>query len=349
METLSNINKEIIVHNYTKKFRLKFLILCVALSIIFLLLDILIGSKSLSLSQVFFALMNQDNSSSSIIVWDIRMPMSLMAPLVGGALAVSGSQMQTTLNNPLADPYTFGLSAAASLGAGLVITNVIYIPSIPQVYQISAMAFIFSIGTMLILSFVSSIPRISIEGVMLFGVALMFSFDALLIMVQYIASDMQLQTLTFWKMGSLARGSWLKIEVLVIIIPIILFILLKDSWKLSILKMGDNRAQSMGINVKYLRTKNLLLISILTALSVSFVGAIGFIGLIAPHITRMLIGEDQRFFIPASFLIGAISLELASIASKTILPGIILPLTVVMSLVGVPFLVFLIIKSGGKF
>lgn len=177
----------------------------------------------------------------------------------------------------------------------------------------------------------------------------MFTYDALLIMIQYISSASQLQTLTFWKMGSLSRGTWDKIEILAVLVPIILVYIMKDSWKLSALKMGEFRAKTLGVNVKLLRVKNLFLISILTSLSVAFAGAIGFVGLVSPHITRMLIGEDQRFFIPSSFFVGAILLELASIASKVLMPGIILPLTVVMSFIGVPFFVFLIIKKGGKF
>ena len=275
--------------------------------------------------------------------------MSLMAPLVGGALALSGAQMQTTLNNPLADPYTFGVSAAAGFGASLVMTNIVSVSFIPVQYQVAAMAFIMCLLTTFMIAGVSAIKRISIEGVMLFGVAIMFAYDSLLTMMQYIATETQLQTLVFWHMGSLDRGSWEKIAILAILLPIVLAIMMKDSWKLSSLKIGQERAESMGINVKRLRIKTLLLVSVITSLSVAFVGAVGFVGLVAPHIARMILGEDQRFFLPASFLLGAVLLELASIASKSIMPGIILPLTVVMSMVGIPFFIFLIVKKGGRF
>ncbi|MGR5281285.1 FecCD family ABC transporter permease [Photobacterium damselae] len=321
------------------------------MSIVFLITDILIGSQGLTLHQVLSALFHPTSSSiaSRIIVWDIRMPMSLMAPLVGAALALAGAQMQTTLHNPLADPYTFGISAAASFGASLIITNVIAIPWIPSQYQVAFMAFIMCLGTTFLIAGISTIKRISIEGVMLFGVAVMFAYDSLLTMMQYIASETQLQTLVFWHMGSLDRGSWGKIITLAIVLPIVIFLMMKDSWKLSTLKIGNERAETMGINVRKLRIKTLVLVSVITALSVSFVGAVGFVGLVAPHIARMILGEDQRFFLPASCLIGAVLLELASIASKAIMPGIILPLTVVMSFVGIPFFIFLIIKKGGKF
>ena len=321
------------------------------LSILCLIADIFIGSQGLTLAQVINGIFRPQHSelATQIIIWDIRMPMSLMAPFVGAALALAGAQMQTTLNNPLADPYTFGVSAAAGFGAALVITNIITIPFIPTQYQIATMAFVMCLLTTFMIAAISSMKRVSIEGVMLFGVAIMFAYDALLTMMQYVATETQLQTLIFWQMGSLDRGSWEKITILAILLPTILVIMMKDAWKLSSLKIGQERAESMGINVSRLRIKTLLMVSLVTSLSVAFVGAIGFVGLVAPHLARMILGEDQRFFLPASALLGAVLLELASIASKSLMPGLILPLTVMMSIIGVPFFIYLIIKKGGKF
>lgn len=318
------------------------------LTILGLITDIVVGSHGLTFSQVFKAIFMPHHASlsSRIIVWDIRMPTSLMAPLVGGALALAGAQMQTTLNNPLADPYTFGVSAAAGVGASLVITNLVALPFIPSQYQVMVMAFIFCLATTFLIAGISSIKRIGIQGVMLFGVALMFGYDSILTMMHYIASENQLQTLIFWQMGSLQRSDWGKIVVLAVVLPVVLIIMMKDAWKLSALKMGSDRVQILGVNLGRLRLKVLVLVSIITSLAVSFVGAIGFVGLVAPHIARMIVGEDQRFFLPSSFLVGAFLLELGSIASKSIIVGIILPLTVVMSMVGIPFFIFLILKKG---
>lgn len=348
---MSSIALELAAHRTRNQKKKIALAIFFVMSIVCLIADILIGSQGLSLYQVLNAIFHPLSSDivSRIIVWDIRMPMSLMAPLVGGALALAGAQMQTTLNNPLADPYTFGVSAAAGFGASLVITNVVSISFIPTEYQVAFMAFIMCLLTTFMIAAVSSLKRISVEGVMLFGVAIMFAYDSMLTMMQYIATETQLQTLVFWQMGSLDRGSWEKITILAILLPIVLAIMMKDSWKLSTLKIGQERAESMGINVNRLRVKTLLLVSIITSLSVSFVGAVGFVGLVAPHIARMILGEDQRYFLPASFLLGAVLLELTSIASKSIMPGMILPLTVVMSMIGIPFFIFLIVKKGGKF
>lgn len=346
-----HINKALTVHHLRIKKKKLALLIFFLLSLIGLIADILIGSHGLTLSQVLSGIFHPDSSDivTQTIIWDIRMPMSLMAPFVGGALAIAGAQMQTTLNNPLADPYTFGVSASAGFGASLIITHVISIPFIPEQYQIAIMAFVMCLLTTCMIAGISSIKRISIEGVMLFGVAIMFAYDGMLTMMQYIATETQLQTLIFWQMGSLDRGSWEKIITLALLLPVIMAIMMKDAWKLSSLKVGQERAESMGINVNRLRIKTLLLVSLITSLSVSFVGAIGFVGLVAPHIARMILGEDQRFFLPASFLLGAVLVELASIASKSIMPGIILPLTVMMSIIGVPFFIFLIIKKGGRF
>ncbi|SMY16346.1 FecCD family ABC transporter permease [Photobacterium aquimaris] len=348
---MSSLLLELNIHNTRNRNKKVALAIFLVLSIVCVIADIFIGSQGLTFTQVIHALIHPQTSdiASKIIVWNIRMPMALMAPLIGAALALAGAQMQTTLNNPLADPYTFGVSAAAGFGASLVITNVIAIPFVPAQYQIALMAFIMCLLTTFLIAAISSLKRISIEGVMLFGIAVMFAYDSLLTMMQYVASETQLQTLVFWQMGSLDRGSWEKITVLAIVLPIILLIMMKDAWQLSTLKIGHERAQAMGINVKRLRIKTLLLVSVITSLAVSFVGAVGFVGLVAPHIARMVLGEDQRYFLPASCLVGAVLLELASIASKSIMPGIILPLTVVMSIIGIPFFIYLIIKKGGRF
>ncbi len=345
---MSSVHPSLLIHYRKNKRKQWALVIFFILTICGLIADIVIGSHGLTLHQVLMAIFYPSHSSlsSRIIVWDIRMPMSLMAPLVGGALALAGAQMQTTLNNPLADPYTFGVSSAAGVGAALVITNIVSIPFIPAQYQIVVMAFLFCLMTTFLIAGISSIKSMAIEGVMLFGVALMFGYDSVLTMMHYIASENQLQTLIFWQMGSLERGSWGKIIILAIVLPVVLIVMMKDAWKLSSLKMGSERVKVMGINFTRLRLKILVLVSIITSLAVSFVGAIGFVGLVAPHIARMIVGEDQRYFLPSAFLIGAFLLELGSIASKSILVGIVLPLTVVMSMVGIPFFVYLILKKG---
>ena len=179
-------------------------------------------------------------------------------------------------------------------------------------------------------------------------IALVFTFNALVSIMQFVADEDTLQGLVFWTMGSLARASWEKLAVLAAAMAIVLPWSLRRAWQLTALRLGEERAMSFGIDVRRLRLGSLLRISLLAALSVAFVGPIGFIGLVAPHISRLLLGEDHRFYLPGSILIGGLVLSLASVASKNIIPGVILPVGIVTSLVGVPFFLSIVMRHRGS-
>lgn len=315
-----------------------------------LLLDFTLGPSGLSLQTIIETLLHpaSANSGTRVIVWDIRLPYAIMAILVGMALGLAGAEMQTILNNPLADPFTLGVSSAAAFGAALAIVLGIGIPGVPDQWFISANAFFFSLIAALLLDGISRWTRVSSAGVVLFGIALVFTFNALVAMMQFIATEDTLQGLVFWTMGSLARASWEKLGVLLLVFVVVLPVSLLSAWKLTALRLGEDRAVSFGIDVRRLRLTTLLRISIASALSVAFVGPIGFIGLVAPHISRMLFGEDHRFYLPGSIMIGALVLSLASVASKNIVPGVIIPVGIVTSLVGVPFFLSIILRNRGK-
>ncbi|PXW37933.1 iron complex transport system permease protein [Klebsiella oxytoca] len=299
------------------------LALGIALAIIVsLLLDFTFGPAGLSLTELWQSLLHPASVSpgTRIIVWQIRLPYALMALLVGMALGLAGAEMQTILNNPLASPFTLGVSSAAAFGAALAIILGISIPGVPSSWAM----------------------------VVLFGIALVFTFNALVSMMQFIADEDTLQGLVFWTMGSLARASWEKLLTLALAFVIVMLWSMRSAWQLTALRLGEDRAMSFGIDVRRLRLSSLLRISLLSALSVAFVGPIGFIGLVAPHIARMLFGEDHRFFLPGSVLTGGLVLSLASIASKNIFPGIIIPVGIVTSLVGVPFFLSIIVRHRGS-
>lgn len=185
--------------------------------------------------------------------------------------------------------------------------------------------------------------RVATSGVVLFGIALVFTFNALVLMMRFIATEDTLQGLVFWTMDSLARASWPKLTIMSAAFALILPWSMFSAWKLTALLLGESLAISFGIDVKRLRLSTLLRISILSALAVAFVGPIGFIGLVAPHIARLIVGEDHRFYLPASALLGALVLSMASVASKNIVPGTLIPVGIVTSLVGVPFFLSIII------
>ncbi|HGM5804340.1 TPA: FecCD family ABC transporter permease [Serratia marcescens] len=315
-----------------------------------LLLDFTMGPSGLSLSSLWQTLLDPAaaDAGTRVIVWDIRLPYALMAVVVGFALGLAGAEMQTILNNPLASPFTLGVSSAAAFGAALAIVLGIGIPGIPVQWFISANAFIFALFAALMLDGITRWTRVATSGVVLFGIALVFTFNALVSMMQFIASEDTLQGLVFWTMGSLARASWDKLGILFGVFAVLLPLSMMSSWKLTALRLGEDRAVSFGIDVRRLRLATLLRISILSALAVAFVGPIGFIGLVAPHIARMIFGEDHRFYLPASALIGALVLSMASVASKNLVPGVIIPVGIVTSLVGVPFFLSIILRHRGN-
>lgn len=315
-----------------------------------LCLDAILGPSGLTLSALWHTLLHPaaTDAGTRLIVWEIRLPYALMALLVGMALGLAGAEMQTILNNPLASPFTLGVSSAAAFGAALAIVLGIGIPGIPQAWFIPANAFVFALFSALLLDAITRWTRVATSGVVLFGIALVFTFNALVSMMQFIADEDTLQGLVFWTMGSLARASWQKLGVLAVVFICVWLWSMRSAWQLTALRLGEDRAMSFGIDVRTLRLSSLLRISLLSALSVAFVGPIGFIGLVAPHIARLLFGEDHRFYLPGSMLTGGLVLSLASVASKNIIPGIIIPVGIVTSLVGVPFFLSIILRHRGE-
>ena len=160
---------------------------------------------------------------------------------------------------------------------------------------------------------------------------------------QYMASPEALQNIVFWTMGSLAKANWINISIVLLVLVIMLPLMMRESWRLTALKLGDEKASGLGVDVESLRVKVFAFISIITAVAVSFVGTIGFIGIVGPHIARMLVGEDQRYFLPLSAVCGMAILSLASIASKMLVPGAMFPIGIVTAIIGVPFFFSLVL------
>ncbi|BCQ35768.1 MULTISPECIES: FecCD family ABC transporter permease [Erwinia] len=347
-----NIPPEGVMGRYHQLLRHRLLIMAVLVLAIAasLVLDFTLGPSGLSLQVLWQTLLSPEtvDAGTRVIVWDIRLPYALMAVVVGLGLGLAGAEMQTILNNPLASPFTLGVSSAAAFGAALAIVLGIGIPGIPDQWFISANAFVFALLAALMLDAVTRWTQVSTSGVVLFGIALVFTFNALVSMMQFIASEDTLQGLVFWTMGSLARASWEKLAVLCVALLILVPFSMLSAWKLTALRLGEDRAVSFGIDVRRLRLVTLLRISVISALAVAFVGPIGFIGLVAPHIARMIFGEDHRFYLPASALTGALVLSMASVVSKNLISGVIIPVGIVTSLVGVPFFLSIILRHRGS-
>lgn len=311
------------------------------------LLDLALGPASYSVGDVVRALLRPDSAPAQVrvVLWEIRMPVALMAVAVGAALSLAGAQMQTILNNPLASPFTLGISAAASFGAALGLAFGLKLFPVAVDYMVPLNAFVMAVLSAMLIHMLSTRRGVTAETIVLLGIALVFTFNALLALVQYFASEQAVAAVVFWTMGSLTKATWPKLAVVCVAILVMLPVFARRVWQLTALRLGDDKAASFGIDVPRLRFQTLVMVSLLAAFPVAFVGVIGFIGLVGPHIARMLVGEDQRFFLPASLLAGALMLSASSVVSKTLIPGAIFPIGVVTSLVGVPFFISLILRG----
>ncbi|KJX86854.1 Vitamin B12 import system permease protein btuC [Agrobacterium tumefaciens] len=209
-------------------------------------------------------------------------------------------------------------------------------------YMVPINAFIMAMIAALFIHFASTMRGVTVETIVLLGIALVFTFNAALSLLEYLASEQALAAVVFWTMGSLTKATWDKVYITAAILVVTVPLFMRQAWALTALRLGDDKAASMGINVRRLRLTTMLTVSLLAAIPVSFVGTIGFVGLVGPHIARMVVGEDQRFFLPGSIICGALLLSATSVISKILIPGAILPIGVITALVGVPFFFALI-------
>ena len=314
------------------------------------LIDILTGPAMLAIDDVVAALMGADSAPAmtNVIVWDIRLPMTLMAIVVGAALAMAGAIMQTILGNPLASPYTLGFSAAAGFGAATVILTGVTLPILAWL-TVPAAAFASTAVAAALVYGLARARGMTPEVMILAGIATLFLFQSLQSMVQYMASPEVLQAIVFWLFGSLLKASWDNLPITATILALCTVAILPDIWRLTALRMGDDRAAAVGVNVTRLRVRMFVIVALLTAGAVAFVGTIGFVGLVAPHVARGFVGEDQRFLLPMSALSGAIIMTGASILSKLISPGSVIPIGIVTAILGVPFLFGLIVIGKRRY
>jgi iron complex transport system permease protein len=333
MTLISNVPDDAVttlVDNYSHRTYRRILLLvgAVTLLIITVLIDIMTGPASLSFTEVLSIIFNPSDApiQHKVIVWDLRLPIALMAVCVGAMLGVAGAEMQTILNNPLADPFTLGLSSAASFGAALAITLQWSLIPGAGVFFVTGNAFAMAMITSMALYAFTRLRGVTPEAMILVGIAMMFTFNALLALLQYSASELELAQIIFWQLGSLARASWGKVLTCVIVLAIVVPYFMSRSWALTALRMGEEKAASLGVNVSFLRLTVLAGVSLLAAVAVSFVGAVAFVGLVGPHIARIVVGEDQRGFLPFSALAGALIMSGTSIASKAITPSVIYPI-----------------------
>ena len=306
-----------------------------------------IGSSGMSLKDIIVVLWQGPGVKSieTSIIWNIRLPMTLICLTVGASLGLAGTQMQTILANPLASPYTLGVSSAAGFGAAIAFISGFPFKNMPWV-NAPFMAFMMTLTGTMAIYFLGKVKGMRAQSMVLFGIVTHFFFQALLSLVQFRSTPEVAGQIVYWMFGSLLKATWVGVFASGFIFILCALLLSRYAWKLTALSAGEERAKSLGIDTDRVRLHVFLISSLLTAGAVAFVGTIGFIGLVAPHFARYFAGEDQRYLAPMASLFGVLLITFASILAKLIIPGIIIPIGIVTSLVGVPFLVFLIIRKG---
>ncbi len=281
-------------------------------------------------------------ASFTTIIMKIRLPRVILAVITGMGLAVSGTVFQGIFRNPMANPYVLGISSGAAFAVSLSLILGMQLTFMGMT-AVSVSAFAGGIGTAFIVYFLSGNGR-STFSLLLSGIAMNFFLSALTSLVMYLNRD-QIENIVYWTMGSFNAASWEKIIIsgpVVIAGSLILIIFSKD---LNIMTMGDDTAKSLGVNVRSKRLLFLIISTVITAGAVSVSGVIGFVGLIIPHIMRILTGPDHRTLLPVSMVAGGIFLLISDTLARTVLSPTEIPVGIITSLFGAPFFIFLLARG----
>ena len=312
-----------------------------------------VGSSNMTFTDGLNALLGNGSRAHSRIIWNIRLPRVLAAIIAGAGLSIAGLVMQTNLNNAMAAPSTLGVSNAAVFGANLSIiafaggflstgNNLSNFDVGANPYATSVMAFVFSALSVLLILAMCTLRSFSPNVVVLAGIAIGSVWTAATTILQFYATDVGLSAAVIWSFGDLGRATYRTDGIMfaVVLAGVIFFMLM--SWKYNALLSGEATAKTMGVHVEKLRFVSLLLASLITAACVSFLGVIGFVGIICPHVTKKLLGQDHRMTIPVSVLSGSLLLLLADTLSRSMGGGSALPVGAITSLLGAPFFIAII-------
>jgi len=318
-----------------------------------------VGSSRMSLEDALDALLGGGTGAQSRIIWKIRVPRVLAAVIAGAGLSVAGLVMQTTLNNAMASPSTLGVSNAAVFGANLSIiafaggflstgNNFNSFDAGANPYATSLLAFVFAGVSVLLILGLCTFRAFSPNVVVLSGMAIGSVWTAATTILQFYATDVGLSAAVIWSFGDLGRATYRTDAIMAAVVAVGVVYFLAVSWKYNALLSGEATAKTMGIPVERLRFVSLLLASLITAACVSFLGVIGFVGIICPHVTKKLLGQDHRIAIPMSCLTGSLLLLLADTFSRSVGSGSALPVGAITSLLGAPFFIAIIFgRKGG--
>lgn len=337
--------------------RMTFILGLGAILLLLAIVSISVGSVSIPLRDVVGALFLGEEGLYNTIIWNMRIPRVIVGAIAGASLAIAGATMQCILRNPLASPYTLGLSQAAAFGASFAIvvfgagtmqsastTSVL----INNPYAVTLCAFAGALLGTAIIILLSALTRVTPEAMILAGVAIGSIFSAGITAMQYFADSVQLSSMVYWTFGDLGRSTWDYVGILLLVSVPIFCLFIYNRWNYNAIDAGEETARSLGINVPRVRMIGMVCSSLLAAVVVSLMGIIGFVGLLAPHIVRRVIGGDNRYLLPASALAGAIILMGSDTLARTIVSPLVLPVGVITSFLGGPLFIYLLIRGYRK-
>lgn len=340
-------------YNVAKAKKIAIILILLALVFLFFVVSVFVGSGTLSFKEVFLAIFNKGSETARLIVRRIRFPRVIAALIAGGGLAVSGLVMQTVLKNPLASPTTLGVSNAAVFGANFAIivvgagafhsTHGSWL-SISNPYLVSTFSFLSAIiaaGSILLLA---RLKNLNASAIVLAGVAVSAIFQAGTTLIQYFASDTQVASAVYWTFGDLGRASYKTDFIMFIVVAVSTLFFFLKRWDFSAMSGGLAYAKTLGVNTRFMTIMSLLLASLITSVTVSFLGIIGFVGLTAPQFMKRIVGDDYRYLLPSSFLAGALLLLISDILGRLPIFGTSVPVGVVTSLIGGPVFLAILLR-----
>lgn len=340
---------------YTRK-KVLFIIGCAVILFVLSIFTIRLGDTGLNYWDILKYIFSPDGSWNSVVVWDLRMPRIIAAIAAGCALGVAGAVMQGILRNPLASPFTLGISNAAAFGAAIGILffeagkvggNLNLIVNISNPLVVTLFAFIFAMVATFIVIALVKLTECTPETIVLAGLAISSIFSAGLAFIQYIANDTALAAIVFWQFGSLSKITWSNLYIVIAVTVVISLYFFYKRWDYNAMEAGEDVAKGLGVNVSKTRIVGMTASAVLTATVVSFMGIIGFIGLVGPHIVKRLIGNDNRYVIPCSMLMGAVVLLLAHIVG-TYAFKVSIPVGIITSAIGGPLFILILLRGRKK-
>jgi len=363
----------VIPEDYLGYVRHKYLWILGGIILLFILLvvSISIGAAGVPLYDVFLSLVNgtigrvsallhftpyptENLSSIDRIVWNIRLPQALAAIVAGVGLSVAGVAMQSILRNPLGSPFTLGISNAGAFGAAVSVillgtgqmhSSVANAVTLNNPYTTTIVAFIFCLLATAVILLISRVRGASPEVMVLAGVAISSLFTAGTMFLQYFASDTQLAAVVFWTFGDVSRASWSELGLMAVVTAGATLYFVANRWNYNAIDAGDETAKGLGVNVESIRNIGMVIAALVSAVIVSFLGVIGFVGLVCPHMVRRLIGDDQRFLIPGSCVMGGILLLASDTVARIIVAPYVLPVAVLTAFLGAPTFIYLLLRG----